>query len=64
MGEETYFPTCLLRKTDSFAVHGLMMLSEGEMYCLDLRSRVSCASAMEENGEKRQITHSPCSILD
>ena len=27
----TYLPTCLLRKADSFAVQGLMMLSEGEI---------------------------------
>lgn len=28
------FPTCLLRRALSFAVQGLIMLSEGEMYCL------------------------------
>lgn len=33
----TYFPTCLLRYALSFAVHGDMMVSEGEMYvCLPL----------------------------
>lgn len=29
----TYFPTLLLRSAVSFAVQGLIMLSDGEMYC-------------------------------
>lgn len=29
----TYLPTCLLRKAFNLAVQGLVMLSEGEMYC-------------------------------
>lgn len=32
----TYLPTCLLRRALSLAVQGLMMLSDGEMYVLDL----------------------------
>ena len=35
----TYLPTCLLRKADSLAVQGLMMLSEGEMKVLFLEKR-------------------------
>lgn len=35
----TYFPTCLLRKALSFAVQGLMMLSDGETYCFALVGR-------------------------
>ena len=31
--ESTYLPTCLLRSAESFAVQGLMMLSEGDTYC-------------------------------
>ena len=34
----TYFPTCLLRRAFSFAVHGDMMLSEGEIYCFVLEN--------------------------
>jgi hypothetical protein len=29
--------TCLLRSAESFAVQGLMMVSDGEMYCLELK---------------------------
>lgn len=31
--ECTYLPTCLFRRAVSFAVQGLMMLSEGDTYC-------------------------------
>lgn len=34
---KTYLETCLLRSAESFAVQGLMMVSDGEMYCLELR---------------------------
>lgn len=33
---KTYLETCLLRSAESFAVQGLMMVSDGEMYCLEL----------------------------
>lgn len=35
--DKTYLETCLLRSAESFAVQGLMMVSDGEMYCLELR---------------------------
>jgi hypothetical protein len=34
---QTYLPTCLLRRALSLAVQGLMMLSDGEMYCFVLQ---------------------------
>lgn len=35
--DQTYLETCLLRSAESFAVQGLMMVSDGEMYCLELK---------------------------
>ena len=44
----TYLPTCLLRKALSLAVHGLMMLSEGEMKVLFLED--GCQRGLASRG--------------
>jgi hypothetical protein len=59
----TYLPTCLLRRALSFAVQGLIMLSEGEMYCFDLLFIPSANIALTCAGQGG-TTYSPCSILD
>lgn len=55
--------TCLLRNAESFAVQGLMMVSEGEMYCLTLYIQEDVSKKMKRNKLKRKRRVSDIPIL-
>jgi hypothetical protein len=55
--ERTYLVTCLLRSAESFAVQGLMIVSEGEMYCFVLYQTIPNKGSSQSKEQLEMYVH-------